>query len=162
MTTLTFKLDPKTVHYLVRNEELSGGPPKRADTTFFIQALPTPPSRPRVDGSKPEYSVGLMDIMGTDKKGARDILTRGADVFIKWASDNARIAKLLHEARLYTKELAGLQGTVVPRLVGTFSDRKENPKFVCLILEHLSGTIPDDLLETKYVSLFASQSLESS
>lgn len=152
MATLTFKLNPKAVHYLARNEELSGGPAKR-DTSFVVHALPTPPSGPRTDGTKPEYSVGLMDTMGKDKKGSRDILTQGADVFVKWGSDKDRVAKLLHEARMYTKELAGLQGSVVPRFIGAFTDGKENPKFACLILEHLSGMIPDDALELKYVML---------
>ncbi|KLO09781.1 hypothetical protein SCHPADRAFT_833525 [Schizopora paradoxa] len=77
----------------------------------------------------------------------RDILLQGTDVFIKWGSDNDRVKKLLHEASLYANELVELQGTVVPRLVGTFTDRKVNPKFVCLVLEHLSGIMPDDVFE---------------
>ena len=69
------------------------------------------------------------------------------DVYVKWTTNPKRLAQLAHEASLYTGELYSLQGSVVPRFYGHFTDNAVNPTFCCLLLEYCSGAFPDDVEE---------------
>ena len=69
------------------------------------------------------------------------------DVYVKWTTNPKRLAQLTHEASFYTGELHPLQGSVVPRFYGHFTDDAVNPTFGCLLLEYCSGAFPDDVEE---------------
>jgi hypothetical protein len=90
-----------------------------------------------------------------DGTGYGDSTTR--DVYVKWASDPKRMSLLAHEVGLYLNELKPLQGSVVPKFLGYFTDSVKNPKFGLMVLELCEGEPPACAEELKYVSLFHSR-----
>lgn len=96
------------------------------------------------------HGVGVMDvrrIRAVRSGGKTNGLGAIVDVYVKWAADPRRLKMLAHEADLYSNELKPLQGNVVPRCYGFFTDNAENPTMGCLVLEHCSGMFPDDVDE---------------
>jgi hypothetical protein len=88
-----------------------------------------------------------MDVRRVDQHGKSGKRAVIVDVYVKWAADPKRLKMLAHEADLYSNELKPLQGEVVPRFYGYFTDDAENPTMGCLVLEHCSGSFPDDVEE---------------
>ena len=62
-------------------------------------------------------------------------------VYIKFGFDAARISDLYREALHYETKLYPLQGEVVPRFLGFFTDQAMYPTFACSIFEVLVAPV---------------------
>lgn len=83
-----------------------------------------------------------MSVRNVDREGKAYGECETKEVYVKWASDQRRIAQLAHEANLYNGSLKSLQGKVVPHCYGFFTDHTDSPSLCLLVLERCTGTYP--------------------
>ena len=164
MSSLTFITSSTAVARLIRRDDLyedrkSKSEPSRKEYTLTVRE--TIPSaflqRARnlfsiLSSSKAPakgHSAGLVRIRSVDQNGKPYGDSKTKEVYVKWAGDSERLSKLAHEAGLYCNDLKSLQGSVVPRCHGFFTDSVKDPKFGILVLEMCSGTYPVEADELK-------------
>ena len=70
-------------------------------------------------------------------------------VIAKMARGPEEMHALTREAEFYMNELRSLQGTAVPRLLGSFRGRERGVELGCLILEHCFGFTPRTVQEVE-------------